>query len=100
MSFNKKRLPELSILIKNHMENGDTYLEQFKSSDALIGSFDSMKYLDDYFKSNNEGNVDYLEEITSLLIKASDILFKKASSKYSKDLENLQKVINSITNKQ
>ena len=100
MSFNKKRLPELSILIKSHTEIGDTYLEQFKSSDALIGPVESMQYLNDYFKSINEDNVDYLEEITSLLIKASDILFKKASSKYSKDREDLEKVINSITNKQ
>lgn len=100
MSFNKKRVPDISILIQNHIESGDTYLNQFKSSDVLVGSFDSLKYLDNYFKSFNEGEVDHIEEITSLLIKASDILFKKASSKYSKDREDLEKVINSITNKQ
>ena len=97
MSFNKKRVPELSELKKNHAELGDSYLEQFRTGDALIGPIDSSKYLDDFFKSKNP---DSISQVLSLLTEAKELLLNRGSSKYIDDFNELQKVINSITNKQ
>jgi len=96
MSFNKKRIPELSELKKNHVELGDSYLEQFRTVDALIGPIDSGKYLDDFFKSKNP---DSISQVLSLLTEAKELLLNRGSSKYMDDFNNLQEVINSITNK-
>jgi hypothetical protein len=98
MSFNKKRVPELVELIKNHKELGDSYLEQFKSCDALIGPIDSGKYLDDFFKSKSDH--DPIQKVLILLQEANELLLNRASSKYFDDFNDLQKVIISITNKQ
>lgn len=100
MSFNKKRVPELEELKRKHEELGDEYLEKFRSCDALIGPADSGKYLDDFFKSKDSSDSDPMRQIISLLIEARELLLNRASSKYIDDFTNLQKVINSITNKQ
>jgi hypothetical protein len=100
MSFNKKRIPELSELKRKHEEIGDDYLEQFRSCDALIGPVESGKYLDDYFKLKASPNVDAITQVLSLLIEAKELLLNRGSSKYIDDFNNLQEVINSITNKQ
>jgi hypothetical protein len=100
MSFNKKRIPALSELKKNHEELGDVYLEQFRSCDALIGSVDSGKYLDDFFKNQAAANGDVISQVLSLLKEAKELLLNRGSSKYMEDFNDLQKVINSITNKQ
>jgi hypothetical protein len=97
MSFNKKRIPELAELKRNHDELGDSYLEQFSSCDALVGPIDSGKYLDEFFKSKNP---DAISQVLSLLIEAKELLLNRGSSKYMDDFNNLQEVINSITNKQ
>jgi hypothetical protein len=97
MSFNKKRIPELAELKQNHSVLGDSYLEQFRSCDALIGPIDSGKYLDEFFKSKNP---DSISQVLSLLIEAKELLLNRGSSKYMDDFNNLQEVINSITNKQ
>jgi hypothetical protein len=83
MSFNKKRIPELAELKQNHS--------------ALIGPIDSGKYLDEFFKSKNP---DSISQVLSLLIEAKELLLNRGSSKYIDDFNDLQKVINSITNKQ
>ena len=95
MSFNKKRLPDLNILKAQHAELGDTYLNQFISCDVLVGSAESAEYLSDFFKLGDRNSIG---EIISLLTTARNTL-KKESSKYQKDFEDLEKVINSITNK-
>ena len=100
MSFNKKRIPKLSELKRNHEELGDDYLEQFRSCDALIGPADSGKYLDDFFKLKASSNLDVITQVLSLLIEAKELLLNRGSSKYIDDFNDLQKVINSITNKQ
>lgn len=99
MSFNKKRIPELEELKRKHAELGDSYLEQFRSCDALIGPVDSGKYLDDFFKSKDLSN-DVATQVLSLLTEAKELLLNRASSKYIEDFNDLQKLINSITNKQ
>jgi len=99
MSFNKKRIPELEELKRKHAELGDSYLEQFRSCDALIGPADSGKYLDDFFKSKDLSN-DVATQVLSLLTEAKELLLNRASSKYIEDFNDLQKLINSITNKQ
>jgi len=97
MSFNKKIIPTLEELKRNHVELGDIYLEQFRSCDALIGPVDSGKYLDEFFKYKNP---DPISQVLSLLIEAKELLLNRGSSKYIDDFNDLQKVINSITNKQ
>ena len=97
MSFNKKRIPILSELKRKHLELGDSYLEQFESCDALIGPHRSIEYLDRFFASKKP---DPISQALSLLIEAKGILFNRVSSKYLEDFNDLQKVINSITNKQ
>jgi hypothetical protein len=100
MSFNKKRIPELSELKRNHAELGDSYLDQFRSCDALIGPADSGKYLDDFFKNQAVANGDAITQVLFLLNEAKELLLNRGSSKYMEDFNDLQKVINSITNKQ
>jgi len=97
MSFNKKRIPELEELVKTHAQLGDQYLEQFSSCDALIGSPESVEYLDRFFDSKRP---DTVSQVLSLLIEAKDLLLNRGSSKYMEDFNDLQKVIDSITNKQ
>jgi hypothetical protein len=100
MSFNKKRIPELSELKRKHAELGDAYLEQFLSGDAIIGPIDSGKYLDDYIKSKDPNKLEPIPQVLSLLIEAKELLLNRGSSKYIDDFNDLQKIINSITNKQ
>lgn len=100
MSFNKKRIPELSELKRKHAELGDVYLEQFLSGDAIIGPIDSGKYLDDFIKSQDPNKLEPIPKVLSLLIEAKELLLNRGSSKYIDDFNNLQEVINSITNKQ
>lgn len=97
MSFNKKRVPELSELMENHAQLGDQYLEQFSSCDALIGPPESVEYLDRFFDSKKP---DTVSQVLSLLIEAKELLLNRGSSKYMEDFNDLQKVIDSITNKQ
>ena len=97
MSFNKKRIPKLAELKQNHSELGDSYLKQFRSCDALVGSPKSIEYLDRFFASKE---LDTISQILSLLIEAKELLLNRGSSKYIDDFNNLQEVINSITNKQ
>lgn len=97
MSFNKKRIPVLEELRATHLRLGDSYLEQFRSCDSLIGSVESVEYLDKFFASKEP---DPISQVLSLLITAKDLLLNRCSSKYIDDFNDLQKVINSITNKQ
>lgn len=97
MSFNKKRVPVLKELIENHSQLGDSYLEQFRSCDAMVGSSESMEYLDRFFASKKP---DTVSQVLALLIEAKELLLNRGSSKYLEDFNDLQKVINSITNKQ
>ena len=97
MSFNKKRVPFLEELIESHNQLGDSYLDQFRSCDALVGSQESVEYLDRFFASNKP---DAISQVLSLLIEAKELLLNRGSSKYIDDFNNLQEVINSITNKQ
>jgi hypothetical protein len=97
MSFNKKRVPDYEKLVWNHSQLGDSYLDQFESCDALIGSPESIEYLDKFFKSKNP---DSISQVLTLLIEAKELLLNRGSSKYTDDFNDLQKVINSITNKQ
>jgi len=100
MSFNKKRIPELEELRRKHAELGDSYLDQFISSDALIGPIESGKYIDDFIKNKLSQSQDVIQRVVSLLTEAKELLLNRASSKYTEDFTNLQKLINSITNKQ
>ena len=97
MSFNKKRLPTLEQLTLNHSQLGDSYLDQFTSCDALVGPPESMEYLDRFFASKKP---DTVSQVLALLIEAKELLLNRGSSKYFEDFNDLQKVINSITNKQ
>jgi hypothetical protein len=99
MSFNKKRIPELAELKRKHEELGDSYLDQFLSSDVTIGPIDSSKYLHDFIISKNQAKIEVIPQVLSLLKEAKDLLLNRASSKYTEDFNDLQKVINSITNK-
>ena len=100
MSFNKKRIPELSELKRKHKELGDSYLDQFLSSDATIGPIDSGKYLHDFIISKNPAKIEVIPQVLSLLKEAKELLLNRASSKYIDEFNDLQKLINSITNKQ
>lgn len=97
MSFNKKRVPVLLELMENHTRFGDQYLEQFSLCDALVGSKESVEYLDRFFDSKKP---DTISQVLSLLIEAKELLLNRGSSKYMEDFNDLQKVIDSITNKQ
>jgi hypothetical protein len=97
MSFNKKRVPDYEKLVWNHSQLGDSYLDQFTSCDALIGPPESVEYLDRFFASKKP---DTISQVLSLLIEAKELLLNRGSSKYIDDFNDLQKVINSITNKQ
>ena len=97
MSFNKKRVPILEKLIDAHTQLGDSYLDQFRSCDALVGPPESVEYLDRFFASKNP---DAISQVLSLLIEAKELLLNRGSSKYIDDFNDLHKVINSITNKQ
>lgn len=97
MSFNTKRVPKLIDLKKYHAQLGDTYLNQFKSSDALIGPVESVEYLDKFF--NDDLNGECISKVLSMLTEAKDLLFNRVSAKYSSDMVDLEKVINSINNK-
>jgi hypothetical protein len=99
MSFNKKRVPEINELMLRHRELGDSYLEQFKSCDALVGSADSLRYLEEAFRSEDPASFDVPAQVLSLLNEAKELLLNRASSKYTEDFYELQKVINSIINK-
>lgn len=94
MSFNKKRVPPLTELIANHSKLGNQYLDQFKLCDALIGNPESIQYLNDFFKIDDE-----IVNILDLLDKAKNKLKNKINSKYIEEFNDLQKVINSINNK-
>ncbi len=94
MSFNKKRVPALDELTKNHIELGDEYLNQFELCDVLTGSPESIEYLNNFFKKEDE-----LVKILNLLTEARDKMSGKMSSKYIEEFNDLQKVINSINNK-
>ena len=74
-----------------------SYLDQFRSCDALVGSQESVEYLDRFFDSNKP---DTISQVLALLIEAKELLLNRGSSKYIDDFNNLQEVINSITNKQ
>jgi hypothetical protein len=97
MSFNKKRVPELDKLIENHNNLGDSYLDQFTVCDALVGPPESVEYLDRFFTSKKP---DTISQVLTLLIEAKELLLNRGSSKYMDDFNDLQKIINSITNKQ
>ncbi|CAB4174355.1 hypothetical protein UFOVP972_37 [uncultured Caudovirales phage] len=97
MSFNKKRVPQLEELMETHASLGDSYLNQFGSCDALVGSPESIEYLDRFFATKGP---DTVSQVLSLLIEAKELLLNRGSSKYMEDFNDLQKVINSITNKQ
>jgi hypothetical protein len=97
MSFNKKKVPILSELKRKHLELGDSYFEQFRSCDVLIGPTSSIKYLDEFFATKSPNSI---SQVLSLLTEAKGLLLNRGSSKYIDDFNDLQKVINSITNKQ
>lgn len=99
MSFNKKRVPEINELMLRHKELGDSYLEQFRSCDALVGSADSLRYLEENFKSGDSTDLDVPNQVLALLNEAKELLLNRASSKYTEDFYDLQKLINSIINK-
>ena len=96
MSFNKRYVPEIDELIKNHQLAGDVYLERFESSDSLIGSSESLQYLDDFFNRKYE---DYkIAEALKKITEATNVL--KGYSEYSMECETIEKLLDSLTNKQ
>ena len=96
MSFNKRYVPELDELIKNHQAVGDVYLDRFESCDSLIGSPESIKYLDEFFNKKYESH-----KFSDAFQKIKDgIAFLKTYPKYSMECIEIEKIVNSLTNKQ
>jgi hypothetical protein len=96
MSFNKRYVPELDVLISNHQMIGDVYLERFESCDSLIGSPESIKYLDEFF--NKKYETYRIEEAFKKIKDATELL--KKYPQYSMECENIEQILDSLTNKQ
>lgn len=94
MSFNKKRLPVLEELIRNHKERGDEYLEQFLKADALVGPKDSADYLDEFTNRKNM-LAEVIEKIQDCVLDLTTI----SSEKHKEEIASLLQVKEILTNK-